>query len=128
MSERLISRNPGVGGAVLFLQLVLGTAAFFSFFAAMFNGLEEMMLVVAVTGLAVNMAVSALVARKGVRSGVLAAVAFAGPALLFSLFSLGDALALGNPAPFLFWFGAAVVSIVTGLLGVLLVRRPGVAR
>ncbi len=123
-----MSRELGVSGVVLSLQFVLGLTAFFSFFGAMFNGLDQLMVTAAVIGLAINLIVSALAARKGIIGGVLAAVVFGSPALLFSVFSLGDAIVLGKPGPFLFWSSAAIVSIVSGLLGVLLVHRLSEAR
>ena len=99
-------------------QFLLGLVAFFFFFAAMFNGLDLLMAIAAIGGLALNFLVSLLLARKHVRNGKAAALAFAAPALLFSLFALGDAFAYGKLAPFLFWFSGGLVALASGLLGV----------
>ena len=114
------------GDVVYAIQFILGSMVFFTFFAAMFNGLDRLVLLTALVGLTINMAVSALAARKSARSGINAAIAFGGPAILFSIFSIGDALAYGKIQPFLFWFGSAVAAVSSGLLGVAVVNMSGV--
>nr|MBI3613754.1 hypothetical protein [Nitrospirota bacterium] len=107
----------GVPAWVLKVQFALGAASFFCFFSAMFNGLTDLMYLAAGIGLTVNLAVSLLVGRKNLKGGAIAAVAFAGPALAFALFSLGDFFAYGKAAPFLFWSSAAFVTAASGLMG-----------
>ena len=108
----------GVPTWVLKVQFALGAASFFCFFAAMFNGLTDLMYLAAGLGLAVNLAVSLLVGRNNLKGGAVSALAFAGPAMAFALFSLGDFFAYGKSAPVLFWSSAALATAASGLLGV----------
>jgi len=110
-----------VSGALVSLQFILGGMAFFCLFAALFNGLDRLAIVATFAGLALNMLISAFIARRDIGGGVTAAMTFGGPALLFSFFSLGDALIEGNARPFLFWLSCGVIAISFGLLGVKLV-------
>ena len=120
---QIMLRTAAIGGSLMVLQLVLGCASFFAFFAAMFNGLTGLMIGAAIAGLAANFLVSAFVAKRSVAEGVSAAVVFGSPALLFAVFALGDLIMQGDSAPFLVWFTGAAVAVGAGLLGVGLARR-----
>ncbi len=114
-------RQQHVTGGPLAVQAILGLVTFFVFFSALFNGLDRLAVTAAVVGLVVNLLVSALAARRSPVNGAIAAVVFAGPALLPMALSLGDLLVLGKVGPLLFWFSVAVAAATSGLLGVLLV-------
>ncbi len=116
------------GNAVFLIHFILGLIAFFTFFAAMFNAMERLMLQAAFVGLVTNLIVSALLARKDIHRGMIAATIFAAPELFFTLFSIGDAIVYGKPEPFLFWFCSAVVTLLSGLLGVVAVKLFAVKR
>lgn len=106
---------------VLIFNFFLGTVAFFIYFAAMFNGLDRLMMVSGVIGLIVNPILSGLVGRKNIRNGVKSAIVFSSPALLFTLLSIGDALVYGRLEPLLFWMGAGGIVLASGLIGPLVV-------
>lgn len=110
--------SPPISRALLTLQFTAGLLAFFLFFAGLFNGLDQLAHAAAAGGLLYNVVASALVARRGLQRGVIAAAAFAGPAGAFAAFSLGDLLMAGNVKPFLFWAPVALVAAAAGLLGV----------
>lgn len=107
--------------AILYMvQVVLGLVALFLFFAGLFNGLEKLIFGTAIIALLTNTTISGIVARRTPAGGAFAAISFSAPAMGFSVFSLGDLLAQGEPGPFLFWFGCSVAITAAGLLGVLL--------
>lgn len=106
-------------GMAFIAQMILGGVMFFVFFATLFNGLDQWIVVTAVTGLGLNFVTSLLLAKRSIRDGALAAVVYAGPALLFAAFSLGDAVFLGRPEPFVFWFLGALAATGAGMLGAL---------
>ncbi len=117
MSEK---RLQPVTERLLIVQFVLGLVAFFVFFSALFNGLDRLALAAASIGLLVNLLVSALIAKRRLVDGAIAAVVFAGPALLPAALSLGDLLVYGKVGPLLFWLSVALATAASGLLGVLL--------
>jgi hypothetical protein len=116
-------KSLAVSSSLIALQLVLGCASFFVFFAAMFNGLTGLMIGAALAGVGANLVVSYFAAKRSMAEGVAAALLFGTPALLFAVFALGDLLMQRDAAPFVFWLTGAAAAISAGLLGVALARR-----
>lgn len=115
----MAAKDGDVGYGLLALQVVLGALAFAFFYGAVYAGVDVLMTSTAVTALLVNLIVSLLATlRGGLRGGVLAAIAFAVPAILLSIFAIGDWYLYGHAGPFLHWMSAVMAVVAAGLLGV----------
>lgn len=117
----MAAKDRDVGYGLVALQVALGALAFVFFYGAVYAGVDGLMTSTAVTALLVNLLVSLLATlRGGLRGGVLAAIAFAVPAILLSIFAIGDWYFYGYAGPFLYWMSAVMAVVAAGLLGVLL--------
>ena len=108
---------------IVIIQIILGIFAFFLFFAGIFNGHTQYVILVGAVSLLATLVISYYAGRQSKSTGIKAALGFASPALLFAILSVGDALSAGKFEPLMFWSAAGVSAFVAGLLGVVFARR-----